>query len=97
MWEFPYSDSRGQLLYADSPRYETTTATCARVVKVASASYGGQVCVMPSFYYTWDKRDSRRDITCVFYSLADDVAKISKITNIYFGKVRYEWMTRTIS
>jgi len=95
LWEFPYSDTRGQLLYAYAPKYEATTATSAKTVKVAGANYGGQVCVVPSFFYTWDKRDSRRDITCMFNGQKDDVATIAKVTTIYFGKVRYEWMKRT--
>jgi len=95
LWEFPFSDSRGQFLYAYAPTYQATTATSAKTVKVAGAKYGGQICVMPSFYYTWDKRDSRRDITCMFYGQTDDEATIGKVNTLYFGKVRYEWMKRT--
>ena len=97
IWEFPYNDSRGQLLYAYAPRHETTSTTADPNIAVSGAKYGCQVCVLPSFYYTWDKRDARRDITCMFYGYADMKPTITKITNIYFGKLRYDWMKRAIT
>lgn len=92
LWEIPYVTGRGQLLYAYAPKHNGADEW---VVK-SGANYGGQNGPVPTFFYDYDINDIRRDVTCVPYGFKDGVAELAKVQAMYFGKVRYEWMKRTV-
>lgn len=92
LWEIPYVTGRGQYLYAYAPKHNGKDQW---VVK-DGANYGGANGPVPTFFYDFDSEDIRRDITCVPYGFKDGVPELAKVQAMYFGKVRYEWMKRTI-
>lgn len=51
--------------------------------------------VLPSYFYSFDSTDLRRDVTCAVYNVAaDGVTKIGQaITAICDGKYRRDWIT----
>ena len=88
LWEIPFGTNRGQLLYAYAPKHTQKD-------QYSFGSYGGQVCMVPTYMYDFDPQDARRDIVCApFQWSASETAtpEASKITGIYFGKLRYEWI-----
>jgi hypothetical protein len=54
---------------------------------------GGTVGPTPNFWFRYDPRDTRRDITCVNYKWEKNVQVPAGINNWYFGKFRFEWMS----
>jgi hypothetical protein len=70
---------------------------------------GGVFGPLPTVFYDFDVKDTRRDVTCVPYQWGTAVDKVSKqvlnegagssptVSNWYFGKLRYEWMTRKVT
>ncbi len=57
---------------------------------------------MPFVFYDYDQTDTRRDVTCVPYKYGAAVNNIAKqeigtLDTWYFGKYRYEWMTRYVT
>jgi hypothetical protein len=60
---------------------------------------GGTAGPLPHVFYDYDQADTRRDVTCVPYKYGTAVNGIAKqelgaLNTRYFGKYRYEWMTR---
>jgi starch-binding outer membrane protein, SusD/RagB family len=56
--------------------------------------------VVPSYFYSFDSLDSRRDVTCAPYTNNVDVNRYMKNTtlgNISFGKYRLEWISNPSS
>lgn len=51
--------------------------------------------VLPTYFYTFDSTDQRRDVTCAIYNVAaDGTTKIGQaITAICDGKYRRDWIT----
>jgi hypothetical protein len=59
-------------------------------------TYGNvSINVLPSYFYTFDSTDLRRDVTCAAYNLnADGATKVGQaITAINDGKYRRDWIT----
>lgn len=52
--------------------------------------------VLPTYFYSFDSMDTRRDVSCAAYTNNADANKFTKNTNlgqISFGKYRKEWIT----
>ena len=55
---------------------------------------GGNVNILPTYFYMFDSTDQRRDITCVPYEITFDTIKTGHAINaIYDGKFRKEWVS----
>lgn len=55
---------------------------------------GGQLNILPTYFYMFDSTDIRRDITCVPYEITFDTIKTGHAINaIYDGKFRKEWVS----
>jgi hypothetical protein len=62
-------------------------------------TYGNvSINVLPSYFYTFDSTDLRRDVTCAPYNVnADGATKVGQaITAINDGKYRRDWITNPI-
>ena len=82
--------ARGRLGYTFAGRHET------KDVMVNYKETGGQVTSVPTLYFDYDVKDTRRDVTCVPYRWNNGVQDIPGVKKIYFGKYRFEWMTRLV-
>lgn len=95
IWEIPFSDGRGRVLYTWGIKHNAKD-------QYTQQAQGGVNGPMPTLYYEYDPQDIRRDITCIPYEwgkLKDGKAPVQlrAINKWCFGKLRYEWMTRTVS
>jgi len=100
LWEIPFSPGRGRMLYTfavshtGSDQYQSNgTSTTAKF---------GSAGPLPTVFYDYDVADSRRDVTCVPYKYGAAVNNIASqelgsLNKWYFGKYRYEWMTRIVT
>lgn len=65
-------------------------------VQVANSSYGSttiQLCLAPSYYYSFDPKDSRRDATCSRVKYNSDTQQLTEnITSMTVGKWNRLWM-----
>jgi len=98
IWELPYNmGGRGRMLYnLGLPRDADGVHNTVPV--------GGQFKVMPSFFYDYNVKDTRRDITVVPYKVAKNTISnymqdtlSSGIIGFNLGKWRAEWIKTTIS
>lgn len=95
IFEFPFSDSRGQWLSYLGLRREGAD-------KYASITIKGEVGVSVTQYYAYQQGDLRRDITCpIFFwgSVTDRTTALqecTKVNKVYNGKWRSEWTARKI-
>lgn len=94
LWEIPFIASRGRMLYTFAVKHDTKDQ-----FQAMTDSNGGSAGPLPFVYYDYDKVDTRRDVTCVPYKWGKAVDNIAKqeLTDLqvwYFGKYRYEWMSR---
>lgn len=103
IWEVPFSSGRGQYVYCYGPKHANSSDQFLSY-NGTSSTLGGQNGPVPTFYYDFDVDDIRRDITCVPYQWSAELdskgnasQELTKVTGMYFGKVRYEWMTRTVN
>lgn len=97
LWEIPFGDGRGRMLFSFSVRHNSIDQFQAN-----GAGRGGIAGPLPFVYYDYDLKDTRRDVTCVPYRYGTAVNGIAKqeLTSLntwYFGKYRYEWMTRRVT
>jgi hypothetical protein len=98
LWEIPFADGRGRMAFTFAPRH-------ASVDQYTGQARGGDYGPLPNVFYDYDVKDTRRDVTCVPYSWGTATAGISKqtintgngVSLWYFGKLRYEWMTRYVT
>jgi len=97
LWEIPFSAGRGRVLYTWGVKH-------AAKDQYTQQAQGGVNGPLPYLFYDYSKNDKRRDITCVPYQWSktlDDAGKapqeLRKITQWCFGKLRYEWMDRTVT
>ncbi|MCQ2335031.1 MAG: RagB/SusD family nutrient uptake outer membrane protein [Paludibacteraceae bacterium] len=82
IWVMPFKDgARGQVLRYNSPKISSdmgsTSATALGPMAGHLKGYNGassnsNVCVMPTFYYSFDKADKRRDVTVAPYQWTYD-------------------------
>nr|WP_294929889.1 RagB/SusD family nutrient uptake outer membrane protein [uncultured Flavobacterium sp.] len=94
LWEIPFIHSRGRMLYTFAVKHDTKDQ-----FQSMTDSNGGSAGPLPFVYYDYDNADTRRDVTCVPYKWGKAVDNIAKqeLTDLqvwYFGKYRYEWMSR---
>lgn len=98
LWEIPFSDGRGRMLFTFAVRHATNNQHHAN-----GANRGGQAGPLPTIFYDFDVKDTRRDVTCVpyRYGTADQSGfarqELVGLNTWYFGKYRYEWMNRFVT
>lgn len=95
LWEIPFADGRGRVLFSFAVRHRS-------VDQYTGQARGGIAGPIPTVFYDFDEADARRDITCVPYQWGTAVNNISQQELVgsdtwYFGKYRYEWMTRYVT
>ncbi|WP_338407101.1 RagB/SusD family nutrient uptake outer membrane protein [uncultured Flavobacterium sp.] len=95
LWEIPFSDGRGRVLFSFAVRHRS-------VDQYTGQARGGSAGPLPTVFYDFDESDSRRDVTCVPYqygTATNGIAKqeLGSLDTWYFGKYRYEWMTRYVT
>ena len=95
LWEIPFADGRGRVLFSFAVRHRS-------VDQYTGQARGGIAGPVPTVFYDYDEADTRRDITCVPYQWGTAVDGISQQELVgsdtwYFGKYRYEWMTRMVT
>ena len=94
LWEIPFAENRGRVFYSFAVKHDVIDQ-----FQGMRNSNGGTAGPLPFVYYDYDEADTRRDVTCVPYKwgkLVDGKAKqeLNELQVWYFGKYRYEWMTR---
>jgi starch-binding outer membrane protein, SusD/RagB family len=97
LWELPFSEGRGRMLFTFAVRHTTDDQFHAN-----GPNRGGTAGPLPFVFYDYDQADTRRDVTCVPYKYGIAVNNIAKqelgaLNTWYFGKYRYEWMTRRVT
>lgn len=104
LWEIPFSEGRGRMLFTFAVRHTTNDQYHAN-----GANRGGQAGPLPHVFYDFDVKDTRRDVTCVPYRYGAAAANVPGYPNgfakqefvglntWYFGKYRYEWMSRRVT
>ncbi|HSR02227.1 MAG TPA: RagB/SusD family nutrient uptake outer membrane protein, partial [Methylophilaceae bacterium] len=95
LWQIPFADGRGRVLFSFAVRHRS-------VDQYTGQPRGGIAGPLPHVFYDYDETDTRRDVTCVPYEWATAVNGVSQqsLTGLdtwYFGKYRYEWMTRYVT
>lgn len=97
LWEIPFAAGRGRMLFTFAVRHTSNDQYHAN-----GNNRGGQAGPLPYVFYDYDEADTRRNVTCVPYlygAAVNGVAKqqLSALNKWYFGKFRYEWMTRFVT
>jgi len=97
LWEIPFGDGRGRMLFTFAVRHTDSDQYHAN-----GANRGGTAGPLPFVFYDYDQADTRRDVTCVPYKWSKPVNGVAKqelgaIDTWYFGKYRYEWMSRFVT
>lgn len=101
LWEIPFSSGRGKMLISFAVLHNAIDQ-----YQTAANGIGGSAGPLPTVYYDYDQADTRRDVTCVpyFWGKATQVdgkpkskQELGVMNKWYFGKYRFEWMTRTVS
>ncbi|WP_320168150.1 RagB/SusD family nutrient uptake outer membrane protein [Mangrovibacterium marinum] len=92
LWEIPWANSRGRYVSSFGVRHTSSD-------QYTGTGRGGSAGPNPQLFYDYDVKDKRRDVTIVPYRWAKAVdgfapQELSDIETLYFGKLRYEWMTR---
>ena len=97
IWQLPYKfGNRGRMLYnLGLPREADSRTGSHNTVAV-----GGQFKIMPSFFYDYNKNDTRRDITVVPYKVVKNATLNvmeqslgSGVVGFNIGKWRAEWLS----
>ncbi len=96
LWEIPFSPGRGRMLFTFAVNHTSDDQYHSN-----GSNRGGVAGPLPTVFYDFDQLDTRRDVTCVPYKYGAAVAGIAKqqlgaFNRWYFGKYRYEWMTRKV-
>ena len=97
LWEIPFADGRGRMLFTFAVRHTSNDQFHAN-----GANRGGSSGPLPTVFYDYDVTDTRRDVSCVPYlwgAAVNGIAKqqLGSLNRWYFGKYRYEWMTRFVT
>ncbi|MGO4772330.1 RagB/SusD family nutrient uptake outer membrane protein [Flavobacterium sp. W22_SRS_FK3] len=98
LWEIPFAEGRGRMLYSFAVRNLSPNQFQAN----GTSSNGGSAGPLPTVFYDFDEKDTRRDVTCIPYRWGTAVNGIAKqelvaLNTWYFGKYRYEWMKRKVN
>ena len=90
LFVIPFSDGRGRWNYTFAVRSEGSKYAGGATVK-----RGGDAGPVPTLWFKYDPKDVRRDISCVNWRWnADNEPELAGIQRWYFGKYRWDWMTR---
>ena len=90
LYVIPFSDGRGRWNYTFAVRSEGSSFAGG-----ATVTRGGDAGPVPTMWFDYDPDDIRRDITCVNWRWnSDDEPELVGIQRWYFGKYRWDWMTR---
>lgn len=97
LWEIPFAAGRGRMLFTFAVRQNSNNQFHEN-----GSNRGGTAGPLPFVFYDYDQADTRRDVTCVPYKWAaakDGIAKqeLNDLDTWYFGKYRYEWMSRRVT
>lgn len=99
LWEIPFSDGRGRMLFTFAVRHNTNDQHHSN-----GSNRGGQAGPLPHIFYDYDQADTRRNVTCVPYRYgnANPTTQCARqelvgLNTWYFGKFRYEWMSRHVT
>jgi hypothetical protein len=95
LWEIPFADGRGRMLFTFAVKHNS-------IDQYTGQARGGSAGPVPSLFYDYDVKDTRRDVTCVPYEWGKAVNGIAKqqlltLKKWSFGKFRYEWMNRIVT
>ncbi len=95
LWEIPFAEGRGRMHYTFAVRHRSSD-------QHTQQPQGGVAGPLPTVFYDFDEKDTRRDVTCVPYEWGTAVQGFAKqqLTNLdvwAFGKFRYEWMDRLVT
>lgn len=59
-----------------------------------SGNGNGALTILPTYFYSFDSKDSRRDVTCAPYDIANDGTYAPRsLANMVDGKFRRDWIT----
>ena len=97
LWEIPFGEGRGRMLFTFAVKHTTDDQFHNN-----GPNRGGTAGPLPFVFYDYDETDTRRDVTCVPYKYGTAVNQVAKqelgaLNTWYFGKYRYEWMTRFVT
>ena len=97
LWEIPFGDGRGRMLFTFAVRHTNNNQHHAN-----GNNRGGQSGPLPYVFYDYDESDTRRNVTCVPYRYGAAVSgfarqQLNPFNTWYFGKYRYEWMSRFVT
>jgi hypothetical protein len=97
LWEIPFSDGRGRMLFTFAVRHATNDQYHAN-----GNNRGGVAGPLPYMFYDYDVSDTRRDVSCVPYRYGPATNGFARqellaLNNWCFGKYRYEWMDRFVT
>jgi len=90
LWEIPFSEGRGRVIFDLGVKHTTTD-------KYTGQNKGGTNGPNPIMFYEYEKEDVRRDVSCVPYEWTGGVQVPTNLGKWYFGKYRYEWMSRVVT
>ena len=102
LWEIPFAAGRGRMAYTFAVRHTSAD-------QFTDQAQGGVFGPLPTVFYDYDVKDTRRNVTCVPYfwgTAANGISKqvmnqgagSSPTVNLWnFGKLRYEWMIRKVT
>ncbi len=90
LFVIPFSDGRGRWNYTFAVRSEGS-----RYAGGSTVTRGGDAGPIPTMWFRYEPQDIRRDLTCVNWRWnSNDEKELPGIQKWYFGKYRFEWMTR---
>ena len=90
LFVIPFSDGRGRWNYTFAVRSEGSSYAGG-----ATVTRGGDAGPVPTLWFKYDPNDVRRDVTCVNWRWnSNDEQELVGIQRWYFGKYRWEWLTR---
>lgn len=91
LFEVGYSDDpcRGRIMYTFGIRHESED-------DMTTMKQGSQVGPMPSFYFDYAQKDTRRDVTCAPFRWNKGKQVLQALKSWSFGKLRYEWTNRMV-
>jgi hypothetical protein len=88
IFSIPFGDARGRWNYTFAVRSEGSTYT-------ANKTSGGAAGPVPTLYFEYGSQDVRRDVSCVNFKWdKTSTPVLAGIDSWYFGKYRFEWMTK---
>ena len=98
IWEIPFSEGRGRVIFDLGVRHIKTD-------KYTGQNRGGTTVANPLVWYEFEKDDVRREVSVVPYewdrSSSDAAGPAFQVPTtlgrMYFGKYRYEWMSRRVT